>query len=136
MVTCHVLHNILSLLSEDTGAYHRGIVFSDDQGIYVADIRILTSEFSNFDYKTIYSSNGGANNGQVGEIQFMVVDAVDRKVIFVANGSDIYSLKIDVTNTDLKHIISVVNRTEEITGRLLLDGTCGHCKSKPSVPAH
>ena len=46
----------------------------------------------------------------------MAVDAVDRKVIFVANGSDIYSMKIDVTNTDLKHVISVVNHTEDITG--------------------
>ena len=101
---------------EDTGEYHRGLVFSDDQGIYVADIRVLTVEFSNFNYKTIYSSN----NGPAGEIQFMVVDAVDRSAVFVANGTNIYSMNIDETNPQPKHIISSVIRTDEITGRFFI----------------
>ena len=105
--------NILSILPEDTGAYHRGVVFSDDQGIYVADIRVFTVEFSNFNYKTIYSSS----NGPVGEIRFMTVDAVDRSVVFVANGTDIYSMNIDVANPQPKHIISSTNPTDDITGR-------------------
>ena len=84
--------------SEDTSAYHRALVISDRSSVYLVDIRSVTAVIDTYPPNKIYTSF-------VGEIKFMALDMVDRKIIF-ATSADIYSVAIDMSNPSAEHIVS------------------------------
>lgn len=95
----------LFIIAEDTSNYHRALILSSRDSIYLADVRCLAASFTEYSHKHIYTST-------VGQIKFLTVDMIERKVIFATN-TDIYTMAVDMTQLVAQHIVT---SQENITG--------------------